>query len=99
MLVAVAITENNNRLKVHYKGQRGQCPKCSNEVIAKCGSVKIWHWAHKTKQDCDWYSAESEWHKQWKSLFPANRIEVYINQNRADAIDTQGTFGSFRTLI
>ncbi|MEH2073582.1 MAG: competence protein CoiA family protein [Nostoc sp.] len=92
----IAITENHIRSKVEKKGQLGKCPKCGNEVIAKCGSVKMWHWAHKAKYDCAWYSAESEWHREWKSLFPASRIEVYINQNRADAIDSTGRVWEFQ---
>lgn len=92
----IAITENNHRSKVQIKGQRGQCPKCGNEVIAKCGKIKIWHWAHKIKQDCDWYSSESEWHRHWKSIFPVARIEVYMNQNRADAIDATGRIWEFQ---
>lgn len=35
------------------KGLRAICPYCGDEVIAKCGSVKIHHWAHKTELKCD----------------------------------------------
>jgi competence CoiA-like predicted nuclease len=92
----IAITENNSRSKVQRKGQRGHCPKCGSEVIAKCGQVNTWHWAHKVKQDCDWYSSESEWHREWKSLFPSNKVEVYMNRNRADAIDATGCVWEFQ---
>lgn len=92
----IAITETNKRIKVQEKGQRGQCPKCGSEVIAKCGQIKIWHWAHKATHGCEWYSTESEWHRQWKSLFPENRIEVYVDQNRADAIDATGRVWEFQ---
>ncbi|MEH2027824.1 competence protein CoiA family protein [Nostoc sp.] len=92
----IAITENHIRSKVKRKGQLGKCPKCGNEVIAKCGSVQIWHWAHKAKYDCAWYSGESEWHREWKALFYPSQIEVYINQNRADAIDSTGRVWEFQ---
>jgi competence CoiA-like predicted nuclease len=92
----IAILDKDIRSKVQRKGQQGRCPKCGSEVIAKCGSIKIWHWAHKAKNDCAWYSAESEWHREWKSLFPPSKIEVFINQNRADAIDATGRVWEFQ---
>jgi len=40
-------------------------------MISKCGSVKIWHWAHKSKVSCDpWWEIETEWHRAWKNHFP-----------------------------
>ena len=29
------------------KGAKGFCPSCGSELIAKCGEVKVNHWAHK----------------------------------------------------
>jgi len=50
---------------------KGICINCQNETIAKCGKVKIWHWAHKSKISCDpWWENETEWHRKWKNLFP-----------------------------
>ncbi len=92
----IALTENRIRSKVQRKGQRGYCSKCGSEVIAKCGTVNTWHWAHKAKKSCDWYSRESEWHREWKSLFPSDKVEVYMNQNRADAIDSTGRVWEFQ---
>ena len=47
------------------------CPTCLKEVIAKCGRIKVWHWAHKSKLDCDSFSEpETEWHINWKNNFP-----------------------------
>lgn len=92
----IAIIEDDNRSKVLRKGQRGKCPKCGNEVIARCGQINIWHWAHKAKKNCDWYSSESDWHREWKALFPSNRVEVYMEGNRADAIDRMGRIWEFQ---
>ena len=52
-------------------GLSGSCPHCGNEMIAKCGSIKINHWAHKVKRkrDCKW-EAETIWHRNWKNKFP-----------------------------
>lgn len=52
-------------------GLRGHCPRCSGETVAKCGRVKVWHWAHKGKPPCDpWWESETEWHRAWKNQFP-----------------------------
>jgi competence protein CoiA len=29
------------------------CSYCESPVIAKCGNINIWHWAHKSLKDCD----------------------------------------------
>lgn len=55
----------------------GECPCCHNPVIAKCGEVKIDHWAHKGKRTCDpWWENETEWHRGWKGQFPKEWQEV-----------------------
>ena len=58
-------------------GLNGQCPGCGAEVIARCGEVKVWHWAHKGKRSCDpWWEPETLWHRAWKGLFPLAWQEV-----------------------
>ena len=55
-----------------FVGGRGICPTCNGEVIAKCGSHRIPHWAHQGIRDCDsWAEKETEWHRAWKNKFPA----------------------------
>lgn len=47
------------------------CSFCGSAVVAKCGKVRVWHWAHKTTKHCDhWWEPEKEWHREWKNLFP-----------------------------
>ncbi len=54
-------------------GQHGVCPFCRQPVIAKCGRKRISHWAHKANYVCDrWWESEEEWHRTWKSFFPAD---------------------------
>lgn len=49
---------------------KGFCPHCGNPTIAKCGDIKVWHWAHKGKRSCDpWWENETEWHRAWKNNF------------------------------
>lgn len=55
----------------------GHCPHCGEEVISKCGRVKIWHWAHKSREVCDpWWENETEWHRAWKDNFPKEWQEI-----------------------
>lgn len=60
------------------------CPCCGTEVLAKCGSINQWHWAH-VISDCDqWSEPESEWHRGWKACFPEEWQEVVVGNHRAD---------------
>lgn len=53
-------------------GLQGTCAYCQSDTITKCGQVKIWHWAHKSKFSCDpWWENETEWHRAWKNQYPA----------------------------
>jgi len=55
----------------------GKCPACDQTMIAKCGEVKIWHWAHKGRRTCDpWWENETEWHRAWKGQFPDSWQEI-----------------------
>jgi len=56
---------------------KGVCAHCKSEVIARCGRQRIWHWAHKSKMSCDpWWENETEWHREWKNLFPTEWQEA-----------------------
>ena len=60
-----------------YPTLRGVCCSCSEEMIAKCGQYKTWHWAHKTTVRCDpWHEPETDWHGMWKNFFPLDQQEV-----------------------
>mgnify|MGYP000906225232 FL=1 len=63
--------------RVAEPGISGECPNCGARVIAKCGDIKIRHWAHYGKRDCDpWWENETEWHRRWKQRFPVEWQEV-----------------------
>jgi competence protein CoiA len=73
---------NNNRVKAQPE-LKGLCSCCSKPVIAKCGTRKIWHWAHKSKTDCDnWWEPETEWHRTWKNKYPADWQELSLLDER-----------------
>lgn len=56
---------------------KGICDSCRAETLAKCGEKIMWHWAHKSKKDCDpWWENETEWHRQWKEEFSESFREI-----------------------
>lgn len=55
------------------------CPGCGALVIAKCGTQKVHHWAHRNTKMCDnWWETETEWHRKWKNNFPTEWQEVFL---------------------
>lgn len=67
---------NGDRVEA-TKGAKGLCQCCGKELIAKCGEVRIHHWARKGNHSCDpWWENETEWHRAWKGQFPVNWQEV-----------------------
>lgn len=59
------------------KGLSGSCPACFKPVVAKCGTSRVHHWAHRGARACDdWWERETEWHRAWKVNFPADWQEV-----------------------
>jgi len=77
-------------------GLHAHCPLCGGDVIAKCGSIKIWHWSH-IKADCDpWTEPETAWHRAWKELFPPHCREVAIGNHRADVMTDSGVVIEFQ---
>jgi len=48
-------------------------------MIAKCGKIMIWHWAHESLDHCDpWRQGETAWHLGWKAKFPKEFAERQI---------------------
>lgn len=61
------------------------CTSCKREVIMKNGNVRISHFAHKNKCDCDDYNNDiSEWHRNWQKKFPIKNREVVLKINEND---------------
>ena len=57
--------------------RRARCPVCDREVLAKCGSKRLHHWAHAIDASCDpWWENETAWHREWKNRFPAEWREI-----------------------
>jgi len=81
---------------------RGTCPSCEQVVVAKCGQLKIWHWAHKGTRNCDpWWEPETPWHRGWKAHFPAEWHEAILSsmsgeKHRADVRNGAGLVIEFQ---
>lgn len=64
---------------------RGVCQLCGREMLAKCGSQIVWHWAHYRSLNCDpWWEGETEWHLGWKARFPEEWREVVKHDRSAN---------------
>jgi hypothetical protein len=75
-----AIDDNGNKV-TSTPGANAMCPFCGCDVIAKCGDINIWHWAHRVST-CDSFSeSETEWHLAWKSKFPKEYVEVAVEHS------------------
>ncbi|EKE08765.1 MAG: competence protein-like protein [uncultured bacterium] len=66
----------NNERQEPQSGLIGKCQCCNSPVVAKCGDLRVHHWAHKTKLQCDPWWEESEWHRAWKEQFPKEWQEI-----------------------
>lgn len=74
-------------------GARANCVDCGEVLIAKCGEINRWHWAHEaTNSQCVGSDGESAWHlawKEWATQYGA-RTEITEGQHRADIIWSDG---------
>lgn len=74
-----------------FRAGRGTCPVCAGRVIAKCGRVRIHHWAHESAMDCDtWSEGIGPWHLSWQDLVQREFVEVPIGNHRADILGNDG---------
>lgn len=81
-----ALTAQGSKVEASPGGS-ALCPCCSSPVIAKCGAINIWHWAHRKGSDCpDWHEPETAWHREWKSCAPPQCREVTVGKHRADVL-------------
>lgn len=62
-----------------------ECPLCDTPLVAKCGHVNTWHWAHKKTNDCDAArKGETEWHREWKTRFLEETREIPVKNKIVD---------------
>jgi len=67
---------NEERLEPQ-PGLKGKCFLCEKPVTAKCGKIRVKHWAHFGKLECDpWWKNKTDWHIDWQNKFPKPWQEV-----------------------
>jgi hypothetical protein len=73
-------------------GDRSICPECGEKIVAKCGEIRVWHWAHLKTGECHYGEGKGEWHIKWQDWFfnQGCAIEKKINQNRDDVVLPNG---------
>lgn len=58
------------------------CSSCKSELIVKNGNVRIPHFAHRNRCDCDDFDSDmSEWHRNWQKKFPLKNREVVLKMD------------------
>lgn len=84
----IQANDKNGKAIHPSRGVEAYCPMCHEQLIPKCGNIKIHHFAHKGVRDCDpWYEPMSEWHSSWQQrAFPFTEIAIERNgvKHRAD---------------
>jgi hypothetical protein len=76
-------------------GARAICGECIEYriLIAKCGEINRWHWAHESGGNiCSGSDGEGAWHRAWKQ-WAANHgatVEWVTNPHRADIVWPDG---------
>jgi competence CoiA-like predicted nuclease len=88
-------TVNGERVEA-TPNTKGKCPLCEKTVLAKCGEINIWHWAHTKDENCDnWYEPKTEWHKNWKLTFGKDNCEKVISKDGVRHIADIHTIDNF----
>lgn len=83
-------------------GLTGTCPNCGAAMIAKCGPLRVFHWAHRSGKHCDsWSERETEWHRNWKNMFPSHwqeipRLDQFGERHIADVLTEHGLVIEFQ---
>ncbi|WP_270565090.1 competence protein CoiA [Clostridium beijerinckii] len=64
---------------IQYPPNKYFCPSCHEELVIKSGNVRLKHFAHKIKSDCEEFDNDmSEWHRNWQKKFPIKNREVVL---------------------
>ena len=78
----------------HQKG--AVCPLCLSEMVARCGTINVHHWAHKKGAHCDaWCEPDSEWRHRWLDSFSGCSVEQKLEKGKEKhLIDVQTELGT-----
>jgi competence CoiA-like predicted nuclease len=86
------LLRDDKRKRAVASGERSVCPECGEEIVGKCGEIRVWHWSHLKTGECSYGKGKGEWHLKWQDWFFNHgcSIEKKINQNRADVVLPNG---------
>lgn len=73
------------------KGAKGVCLACDGQVLAKCGKIKVHHWAHNAGECDPWAEPMGAWHRAWQDVVQREHVEVVRKPHRADIVGEGGT--------
>lgn len=68
----------NNKHQKPAKGIKGVCPFCGETLVARCGNIRMHHWAHPSDSQCPYKENKGEWHIDWQNEFPDDWQEVLL---------------------
>lgn len=66
----------NDEKREAERGLTGTCPICEVPVKPRCGRIRVPHWYHPPGIFDHHREPETEWHRNWKGLFPKECQEV-----------------------
>lgn len=66
----------NDEKREAERGLTGACPICEVPVKPRCGRIRVPHWYHPPGHFDHRWEPETEWHRNWKNLFPKECQEV-----------------------
>lgn len=67
--------------------ERGVCPVCGADLIARKGLIREEHWWHINGKKCDpWYQPKGPWHHYWQNKFPIENQEVVFEKKVGEKI-------------
>lgn len=77
ILASMKFALSDNERVEASPGAKGVCPRCGAAMVARCGTRRVWHWAHQGQRHCDhWWENETQWHRDWKNHFPSDWQEI-----------------------
>lgn len=102
MIIEFGLDDNGKRVSIFNADRKRKyvCPCCKGELIQKRGRQMIWHFAHKSLENCvDYYDNKGVWHRQMQELFPEKNREVFNNEfgrHFYDVLTDMGTIIEFQ---
>ena len=80
MQFAISKTGEITIINDAIKGEDYFCPCCNGLMTQKKGTRMIWHYAHKSLNNCiDYYDNKGEWHRKMQEMFPEKNREIVEN--------------------